>query len=184
MAIPTIYEGIEYRSRLEARWAAFFARLGWRTTYEPFDGDGYIPDFLVHGKLPMLIEVKPAATPREYESPIEKINHGLRNAWPDGRVLIVGVDPLPLLDNPVSTAPVAGMLRDNGDWGAGLWHCGPPTPEVCHSHMSYACSPSGYYDGNPGAGWDDLNMIAVIRDAWARACNDVKWLGRPSGGAA
>jgi hypothetical protein len=23
-AIPTIYQGVEYRSRLEARWAAFF----------------------------------------------------------------------------------------------------------------------------------------------------------------
>lgn len=45
--IPTLFDGIEYRSRLEARWAAWFTRLGWDFTYEPFDGHGYVPDFLV-----------------------------------------------------------------------------------------------------------------------------------------
>lgn len=59
-AIATLYSGIEYRSRLEARWAAFFDEIGWRHTYEPFDGDGYIPDFLIHGTRPLLVEVKPA----------------------------------------------------------------------------------------------------------------------------
>lgn len=29
---PTLYRGVEYRSRLEARWAAFFTEIGWRTT--------------------------------------------------------------------------------------------------------------------------------------------------------
>ena len=63
-AIPTRYRGIEYRSRLEARWAAFFDGIGWQFTYEPFDGDGYIPDFLIHGDQPLLVEVKPAVTQR------------------------------------------------------------------------------------------------------------------------
>jgi hypothetical protein len=31
--IPTVYRGIEYRSRLEAKWAAFCDRIGWRHTY-------------------------------------------------------------------------------------------------------------------------------------------------------
>ena len=34
-AIPTTYRGIRMRSRLEARWAAFFDRLGWEWEYEP-----------------------------------------------------------------------------------------------------------------------------------------------------
>ena len=29
MAITTTYDGIEYRSRLEARWAAFMKNIGW-----------------------------------------------------------------------------------------------------------------------------------------------------------
>jgi hypothetical protein len=60
-AIPTIYRNIEYRSRGEARWAAFFDRIGWRHTYEPFDADGYILDFAIHGTKPLIVEVKPAA---------------------------------------------------------------------------------------------------------------------------
>lgn len=48
-AIPTAYGGVNFRSRLEARWAAMFDLLGWRWEYEPLDLDGYIPDFLVRG---------------------------------------------------------------------------------------------------------------------------------------
>lgn len=46
-AIPTMYAGVQFRSRLEARWAAFFDLAGWRWEYEPFDLEGYIPDFRV-----------------------------------------------------------------------------------------------------------------------------------------
>ena len=58
--IPTAYKGIMYRSRQEARYAAFWDWLGWRFTYEPFDANGYIPDFLIHGDNPLLAEVKTA----------------------------------------------------------------------------------------------------------------------------
>jgi hypothetical protein len=56
-AIPTIYNGVQFRSRLEAKWAAFFDLLGWPWQYEPFDLDGWIPDFLLGADI--LIEVKP-----------------------------------------------------------------------------------------------------------------------------
>jgi hypothetical protein len=46
-AVPTKYKKIQYRSRLEAHWAAFFDTLGWRHEYEPFDLNGYIPDFVL-----------------------------------------------------------------------------------------------------------------------------------------
>lgn len=46
-AIPTMYAGVQFRSRLEARWAAFFDLIGWKWEYEPFDLPGYIPDFRV-----------------------------------------------------------------------------------------------------------------------------------------
>lgn len=61
-AIPTIYAGITYRSRTEARWARF-----WQLTHTPFiyepegyrlSGDWYVPDFLLC--LPnVYFEVKP-----------------------------------------------------------------------------------------------------------------------------
>ena len=59
-AIPTEYCGRQYRSRLEARWAAFFDLLDWSHEYEPFDLGSWSPDFLLtgwHGSL--LVEVKP-----------------------------------------------------------------------------------------------------------------------------
>ena len=92
--IPTLYRGIQYRSRLEARWAAFFEGLGWQTTYEPFDGDGYIPDFLVHTTEPFLTEIKPATTEADYRTRWPKINDGLIDHWPSG-VFVGGVTPLP-----------------------------------------------------------------------------------------
>ena len=60
-AIPTMYAGVQFRSRLEARWAAFFDLLDWKWEYEPIDLNGYIPDFLVTPPMdePLLVEVKP-----------------------------------------------------------------------------------------------------------------------------
>ena len=48
--IPTRYNGYRFRSRLEARWAVFFDRLGIAYQYEPegfelSDGSWYLPDF-------------------------------------------------------------------------------------------------------------------------------------------
>lgn len=61
-AIETRYAGHLFRSRLEARWAAFFDLTGIKWQYEPFDAAGYIPDFLIHAgsdQPAMLVEVKP-----------------------------------------------------------------------------------------------------------------------------
>lgn len=49
-ALETVYNGVKYRSRIEARWAVFFDKAGIEAHYEPegFDlGDGvkYLPDF-------------------------------------------------------------------------------------------------------------------------------------------
>lgn len=66
-AIPTTHNGVKYRSRLEARWAAFFDLLGWRHTYEPYDMGVWSPDFIVRtgcdGHGAVLVEVKPIETP-------------------------------------------------------------------------------------------------------------------------
>ncbi|WP_065091484.1 hypothetical protein [Rhizobium leucaenae] len=58
-AIPTTYNHVRFRSRLEARWAAFFDLAGWQWDYEPFDLDGWAPDFMLKGKIRALVEVKP-----------------------------------------------------------------------------------------------------------------------------
>jgi hypothetical protein len=86
-AIETTYAGARFRSRLEARWAAFFDLLGWRWEYEPLDLDGYIPDFVLLLHEPVLVEVKPAWKCEELERlAAEKIE---ASGW-EGEALIVG----------------------------------------------------------------------------------------------
>lgn len=67
-AIPTTYAGVNFRSRLEARWAAMFDLLGLRWDYEPpIDFAGWIPDFMITCRLrPVYVEIKPrrAAIPK------------------------------------------------------------------------------------------------------------------------
>jgi len=58
-AIPTHYNGVNFRSRLEARWAALFDMLGWEWEYEPIDLPGWIPDFKIKGTRNLLVEIKP-----------------------------------------------------------------------------------------------------------------------------
>lgn len=59
-AIPTIYNHVQFRSRLEARWAAFFDLAGIKWDYEPFDLDGWAPDFMLRWTgQNILVEVKP-----------------------------------------------------------------------------------------------------------------------------
>lgn len=53
--------GVRFRSRLEARWAAFFELCAWPWEYEPELGlDGWIPDFALIAGRTLLVEVKPA----------------------------------------------------------------------------------------------------------------------------
>ena len=51
-SIPTWYNGVLFRSRLEARWAIFFDLCGFRWDYEPqgfeIDGVQYLPDFRLY----------------------------------------------------------------------------------------------------------------------------------------
>lgn len=67
VARPTVYEGIHMRSRMEARAAAYFDRLGWPWQYEPrayaSGGIQYLPDFEVRpwvGGVSVFLEVKGA----------------------------------------------------------------------------------------------------------------------------
>jgi hypothetical protein len=66
-ALETHAFGYRFRSRLEARWAVFFNRLGVAWEYEPqgFDigGEAYLPDFrIVTGDLVYWYEIKPKGT--------------------------------------------------------------------------------------------------------------------------
>jgi hypothetical protein len=65
-SIPTVYKGVQFRSRLEARWAAFFDIVGIDWNYEPLDFAGYIPDFFINNGT-RLFEVKPVLSEEDVE---------------------------------------------------------------------------------------------------------------------
>jgi hypothetical protein len=72
-SIKTVYDGVTYRSRLEARWAIVFAALGLPFEFEPqlFDlpSGRYLPDFRIFGgyDVAFWVEVKgPVPDAREF----------------------------------------------------------------------------------------------------------------------
>lgn len=74
---PTLYKNILFRSRLEARWAAFLDIIKWKWQYEPIDLQQWTPDFFVEfecwhsecgGSHKLFAEVKPYYTIEEFEN--------------------------------------------------------------------------------------------------------------------
>lgn len=68
-AKPTLYNHTLYRSRMEARWAAFFDFVGWEFEYEPEPFKTWSPDFVIHS-IDSYVEVKPILM---WQGAIEKI---------------------------------------------------------------------------------------------------------------
>jgi len=70
--LETLYQGVRFRSRLEARWAVFYDNIGMPWVYEPEgymlkDGLCYLPDFYLP-KLKAFIEIKPEEpSKKEYD---------------------------------------------------------------------------------------------------------------------
>lgn len=71
--IPTRFKGVNFRSRLEAKWAHVFDLLGWDWLYEPIDLEGWVPDFLIRcrGKRDLLIDIKPISNYGQGREPLD-----------------------------------------------------------------------------------------------------------------
>jgi hypothetical protein len=84
-AIPTLYRGRTYRSRLEARWAAFFDLLGWQHEYEPYDLGSWSPDFQIkcadeQHPMGLLVEIKPLAIGDERDQHVADVQQKMTRA--------------------------------------------------------------------------------------------------------
>jgi hypothetical protein len=80
-AIETKYDGVLFRSRLEARWAAFFNLCNIPWEYEPYDFDGWIPDFVIKGvERDIFCEVKP--TDKYLPEVADKMMQAMYRAYP------------------------------------------------------------------------------------------------------
>ena len=176
-SIKTEYDGIKFRSRLEARWAAFFNEMKWEWIYEPYDLDGWFPDFLITGRTePLLVEVKPFTSP--HKRTMQKIETALRNSDCPLDVLLVGPGVTSILGSNSSLGWLAeNRLCDDTlpahdlAWGDALLmdmekislkegeppsnynineleYYGAMSGDISHGDMSFHCRISDFYDGN------------------------------------
>jgi hypothetical protein len=168
--IPTTYAGVQFRSRLEARWAAFFDALHWPWAYEAIDLRGYLPDFLLLFDRPLLVEVKPFTTLAELQPAAEKID---RSGW-TGEALVVGS----VLLEPLAAQPICGILGELSDvpgdprsWSeARLFAClSCGQASVLAADLSWRCRQCGADVGHVGES-------SAARE-WAEAGNRVQWRG-------
>lgn len=110
--------GINFRSRLEARWAQFFTLCQWPWIYEPdLNLRRYIPDFALTSGSMVLVEVKPEISLKALEAHKPRIEQSKAVA----KVLLLGAN-LSLSAAHYAYAPGMGLLGFdgmNGTWG---WH--------------------------------------------------------------
>lgn len=147
-AIPTVYRGHHFRSRLEAKWAAFFDLCGWPWEYEPIDLNGYVPDFVLTFYKPLLVEVKPEMYLKDLFQHRAKIQS---SGW-SSEALIVGASIFHEEGDSI------GILRESWEpFEPGQWTWAAALFEKClkcsrysfyHSEQTFRCRVSGCYDGD------------------------------------
>jgi hypothetical protein len=182
-AIPTMYDGCQFRSRLEARWAAFFDLCGWRWEYEPLDLNGYIPDFILAMKSPVLVEVKPALADVDYRAAFKKIED---SGWTN-EAIVVGAsiaEPSPWLGwgrlglFAIEHWPASHEEPETRFWGhseASLFRCRACNRmSFCSRDGEFSCRTSGCYEGDHYLSSDDEGSNAHL---WREAGNRVQWRG-------
>lgn len=178
--IPTTYRHTNFRSRLEARWAAFMDLIEWSWVYEPLDAAGYIPDFLVQGPRPFLVEVGPCITDQDYHDKSAKADATAVELGTD--LLVVGVDPLAPLGDRLSAGLLgeygAWLPGDGGDlrlgysWGAAVWAMGSEGVGIYHALQSFGHRPRADGVESP------LVAGSLVMACWAEAGNAVQWKRR------
>lgn len=174
--IPTVYGGVRFRSRLEARWAAFFDLLEWRWEYEPLDLEGYIPDFMLTGvwEDPFLVEVKPIVRLFGNESEFDAhLRHFADSGWRSSAIVVgAALFQLPpdalacgacdvyigrMLSPARAQYTGAGLYRDDIDLvhRTDEWH-------LRHDDRDYLGEP-------------DQNTVSAAVSLWREAGNRVQW---------
>lgn len=150
-AKETVYAGVVFRSRLEAKWAAMFDLCGWHWQYEPVDLNGWSPDFFIHITRPrrgggsrdirLLAEVKPYTLYTQfYGHPCAKNLYG-RSDFEFEACIGLGVNP------------DCCLLHLESDGGGSHGQC-------CFDYLLSAEND-----------FDESRVIAL----WICACNAVQW---------
>lgn len=183
-AIETAYRNFLFRSRLEAKYAAFFDLCGWPWSYEPKDYGGWIPDFAI-GTTATLVEVKPFFHEEQWDETVSKIiASGCREP-----VILLGADPTWNLERRITgqTAPQFGEFLleyfDRGDRVLGMrWdlHFGVTAK---NGLLGLCMMDGGWWNPIWDFNEDDATVRLDYRDCekilvtrWAKAHNASRWM--------
>ncbi len=160
-AIPTEYKGLRFRSRTEAKWAAFFDALKIPWQYKPLDLAGYVPDFVIHDRL--LVEVKPEFNRAELHRHAAKI---VASGWEHDFAIASGT---PRICSAYDESFVCGNYYEKADRGRAA---GTLIAGRCR-----ACKA-----GRLGAPWrcpacgGGIDADRGMPYLWATACNKTAWM--------
>ncbi len=183
--IPTNYKSRRYRSRIEARWAKMFDLLDWQYEYEPYDLNGWIPDFILLGASEILVEVKFHTILSEFD--INKCLEAMCGTEKENKEILLLGCIIPIDEDFYDGVPCVGWLDEviedgvtgcivksgfrsgialapfnhyNNKWG------------FIHSCNSYADRMTGLYDGTH---YLDFPRRDEIYELWQEAGNQVQW---------
>ncbi len=161
-AIPTSYSGVQFRSRLEARWAAFFDLLDWSWEYEPIEmANCYIPDFVIQLHKPLLVEVKPAVA---LDDSVRDTMHKIDGSGWQGEAWIAPLTPL---------GEQCGWLRS--DWSV-PWT--DMTLSMCGNHLGVGTSEAIWTCRVCGERLKPNNDVQLFLSAcWRHTGNITQWRG-------
>jgi hypothetical protein len=165
-AKPVSFEGVQYRSKLEAKWAMMFKHLEWNCSYEPIKIGSWIPDFVIFGSRrpthPVFVEVKPLDA---YES-VNKLD--LIPNYFD--ILLVGNGPQ---ESTHIGHPRIGWIRNCGEWGNAMMQ------KYHGARNRFDFTPDNGFDGtgrmhgNLCDGDNSSLFLRELKKAWDECCDTV-----------
>lgn len=182
--IPTYYDSIRFRSRLEAKWAMLFNDFGWEWEYEPIDLNGWIPDFILTGQkgTEILVEVKPYARLEKFEEVIKKIERATRSTnFKNTEVLLLGRKLLEAESwshqdkKPLAIGWLGEVFTEDKakkyDYGKAVLNnsCGFG---FIHDYNSYKDRITELHDGDHYVCFPDIERV---RKMWKNVGNKVQW---------
>lgn len=184
--IATTYRKYLFRSRLEAKWAAFFDLCMWPWSYEPVDFDGWIPDFAI-GERPTLVEIKPFFHEEQWEDTFRKIiSSGCQEP-----VVLLGADPARTIRTQQQvdeSAPQVGWILDENRemWPLNFGHTeGNGRLGLCSIEGSWwnclwkapTYSDKCTHPNKWSRVWlPDEAREEMLFHKWATACNISRWM--------
>jgi hypothetical protein len=159
-----------------------FDLLEWRWDYEPFDLDGWIPDFILHGESPTLVEVKPIPSINYHASLDDELaKHAEASEY---EILLLGLGP---------NIPGEGLIGwhfeyediDDGpslvSGPASFMYISNDKPHDKHAEWDW-CSAIHDFRGRI-TGWYDACIPEadplVLTSMWRQAGNRVQWNPTP-----